>query len=345
MMSISKAAKLVGMKSCTASNSVKKFQPDMGNPLPVDSPLPGKASTRSKGEPLLLKQEHTDFIVGYIEENPFSSVMDLTDALAAKSLDLSVSPTTVHEHMKEHCQLSFKQVRAETDKRNSPESKGKRKAWGEIWNSEMKMHEFYYKSVFIDECGFTSGLAPLYGWSLKGRSIKKPVSSKEFNITIIGAITHFGVLSLTARVPQTSKDKPLPKKPIDVPGGTTSLHFYQFMEALLDQLDSLGQSRKGINLVMDNCQIHHGPAVQELCIARGYNIVFLPPYSPFLNPIEEFWSKLKLVYRHDKLDDAGKDGVVHRVNEAVSKRTWSPGSTILSLFSNVVLTKRTFSSN
>jgi len=241
----------------------------MGNPLPVDGPLPGKALTRSNGEPLLLKQEHTDFIVGYIEENPFSSVNDLTDVLVAKFSGLSISPTTVHEHMKEHCHLSFKWVRAETDKHNSLESKEKRKAWGEIWNSNDKMHNFYHNSVFIDECGFTSGLVPLYGWSLKGKPIKKPVSSKEFNITIIGAITHFGVLSLTAHVLQTSKDKPLPKKPIDVLGGTTSLHFYQFMEALLDQLDSLGQSGKGINLIMDNCRIHHGQAVQELCVVRN----------------------------------------------------------------------------
>ncbi|KAG0314107.1 hypothetical protein BG000_005661, partial [Podila horticola] len=64
-MSVSKAAKLVGMKSRTASSLIKKFQPDMGNPLPVDSPLPGKASTRSNGKSLLLKQEHTDFIVDY----------------------------------------------------------------------------------------------------------------------------------------------------------------------------------------------------------------------------------------------------------------------------------------
>ena len=56
-------------------------------------------------------------------------------------------------------------------------------------------------------------------------------------------------------------------------------------------------------------------------VARGYNIIFLPPYSPFLNPIEEFWSKLKLVYRCNKLDETGKDGVVYRVNEAVSKIT------------------------
>ncbi|KAG0340076.1 hypothetical protein BG005_003310, partial [Podila minutissima] len=216
-MSISKAAKLVGMKSCTASNLVKKFQPDMGSPLPVDSPLPGKDSPRSTGKLPLLKQEHTEFIVGYIKKNPFSSVVDLTDTLVATFSGLSVLPTTVHEHMKEHCCLSFKWVRAETDRHNSPESKEKRKAWGEIWNSDVKMHEFYYNSVFINECGFTGGMAPLYGWSLKGKLIKKPVPSKEFNIMIIGAITHFGVLSLTACVPQTSKDKPLPKKPIDVP--------------------------------------------------------------------------------------------------------------------------------
>jgi len=95
-MPISKAAKLVGMNSCTVSNIIKKFQPDIGNPLPVDIPLPGKASTRSTGKLLLLNQEHTDFIVDYIEKNPFSSVIDFTDTLLVTFSGLSVSLSTDH---------------------------------------------------------------------------------------------------------------------------------------------------------------------------------------------------------------------------------------------------------
>jgi transposase len=39
--------------------------------------------------------------------------------------------------------------------------------------------------------------------------------------------------------------------------------------------------------------------VKDWVEQRGYQMVFLPPYSPFLNPIEEFWSKLKNVVNND----------------------------------------------
>jgi transposase len=46
-------------------------------------------------------------------------------------------------------------------------------------------------------------------------------------------------------------------------------------------------------LVMDNASFHHGEAVKELCLRAGVKLVFLPPYSPNLNPIEEFFGDLK----------------------------------------------------
>ena len=44
----------------------------------------------------------------------------------------------------------------------------------------------------------------------------------------------------------------------------------------------------GRTLIMDNATIHKTPEVKQ-----GFEILYLPPYSPFLKPIEEFWSKLK----------------------------------------------------
>lgn len=46
-------------------------------------------------------------------------------------------------------------------------------------------------------------------------------------------------------------------------------------------------------LVLDNCAIHHVDGVAERCFAAGVKLVYLPPYSPDLNPIEEAFSAFK----------------------------------------------------
>src|SRR5688572_15127405 len=51
--------------------------------------------------------------------------------------------------------------------------------------------------------------------------------------------------------------------------------------------------RKGDLVVMDRLGAHRGPAVRQLIEAAGARLLYLPPYSPDLNPIEEMWSKVK----------------------------------------------------
>jgi transposase len=57
---------------------------------------------------------------------------------------------------------------------------------------------------------------------------------------------------------------------------------------ILDKMD-----KKGVYFVMDNCRIYHSHFVVEAINKRGYKPLFMPPYSPFPNPIEEGWSKIK----------------------------------------------------
>ena len=52
-------------------------------------------------------------------------------------------------------------------------------------------------------------------------------------------------------------------------------------------------------LVMDNAAIHKTINVKNWVTERGFEIIYPPPYFPFLNPIEEFWSKLKDVVNKD----------------------------------------------
>lgn len=46
-------------------------------------------------------------------------------------------------------------------------------------------------------------------------------------------------------------------------------------------------------LIIDNALFHHTEEVEDVCRAAGVKVIFLPPYSPDLNPIEEFFSRLK----------------------------------------------------
>ena len=46
-------------------------------------------------------------------------------------------------------------------------------------------------------------------------------------------------------------------------------------------------------LIMDNALFHHSERVKDMCSNAGVKLVYLPPYSPDLNPIEEFFSEPK----------------------------------------------------
>jgi len=50
-------------------------------------------------------------------------------------------------------------------------------------------------------------------------------------------------------------------------------------------------------VVMDNVRFHQVTGVEELIKSKGARVVYLPPYSPELNPIEEMWSKIKFILR------------------------------------------------
>jgi transposase len=60
------------------------------------------------------------------------------------------------------------------------------------------------------------------------------------------------------------------------------------------------QLRPGNLVVMDNLSSHKVKGVRERIEAAGAELLYLPPYSPDLNPIEKAWSKLKLLLRSAK---------------------------------------------
>lgn len=88
-------------------------------------------------------------------------------------------------------------------------------------------------------------------------------------------------------------------------GGTTGDKFPTYLKDVL-----IPTLRPGDIVVMDNLRTHHIQAVSELLHGAGADVLYLPPYSPDLNPIEKLWAKMKAILRKlcvrslDVLDDA-----------------------------------------
>jgi len=59
---------------------------------------------------------------------------------------------------------------------------------------------------------------------------------------------------------------------------------------------------------MDNASFHHTERIEQMCYEAGVKLVYLPPYSPHLNPIEEFFAELKAFL--------GRNWQVYEVNPA-----------------------------
>jgi transposase len=77
-----------------------------------------------------------------------------------------------------------------------------------------------------------------------------------------------------------------------VEGATTKAVFEAYVERVLAP-----ELKPGQIVVMDNLSSHKGSRVRKLIEERGCTLLYLPPYSPDLNPIEEAFAKLKALLR------------------------------------------------
>lgn len=84
-------------------------------------------------------------------------------------------------------------------------------------------------------------------------------------------------------------------------GGTTGKRFVEYLKN-----DLLPTLSPGDIVVMDNLRSHHVRGVGEVFADSKVHAVYLPPYSPDLNPIEQMWSKMKAILRKQKIRNSGE---------------------------------------
>ena len=86
-------------------------------------------------------------------------------------------------------------------------------------------------------------------------------------------------------------------------GNTNADKFFDFMRgSLIPYMNSFDGSSPKFVLILDNCSIHHVDEILEVFRSTGIVVMFLPPYSPDYNPVEEAFSYVKYyLKRHDDL--------------------------------------------
>lgn len=130
--------------------------------------------------------------------------------------------------------------------------------------------------VFIDETWATTNMARRYGRAPRGQRVIAAVPHGHWKTsTFVAALRTSG---LTA--------------PLVVDGAMNGAIFRAYVEQILAPTLSPGDT-----VIMDNLASHKVAGVREAIEARGAKLVYLPPYSPDLNPIEQAFAKLKTILR------------------------------------------------
>jgi transposase len=126
--------------------------------------------------------------------------------------------------------------------------------------------------IFVDECGSTIALTPLYARAPRGaRAYGSVPHNRGANTTLIAGLSLQGM-----------------QAPLVLEGAVDTLAFEAYVEQVL--APSL---KPGHIVVLDNLSAHTGERVRQAIVARGCQVLFLPTSSPDLTPIEEAFSKLK----------------------------------------------------
>ncbi|KAG2212775.1 hypothetical protein INT45_003769 [Circinella minor] len=138
--------------------------------------------------------------------------------------------------------------------------------------------------------------------------------------SMLAAITYTGIVEVCPKINKVGQG-----------GGTKSQDFYAFLNLVMDKLDGRNLKYKGWNIICDNAPIHTAHYIANRVSERIYKLVLLPRYSPFLNPIENFFSKVKLLFRHiddninfiDQTSENQTEDLEQRLTSSLAKVTLS----------------------
>ena len=152
--------------------------------------------------------------------------------------------------------------------------------------------------VFLDETGASTNMVRRYGWSVRGERLVDAAPHGHWHTTtFVAGLRSAGIIA-----------------PFVLDGPMTGEAFRAYVEQFLAPALSVGDI-----VVMHNLAAHKVAGVAAAITAVGASILYLPPYSPDLNPIEQMFAKLKALLR--KAAARTRDALWHAIGRSLGAFT------------------------
>ncbi|EUC57295.1 DDE family endonuclease [Rhizoctonia solani AG-3 Rhs1AP] len=246
------------------------------------------------GRPRVLSALDVEYIWNCVDHTPDSTLDEIRVKLEEER-GTFVSATTVGRCLK-RMNYSTKLV---TRKALEANEQSKAQFVAEVGNGEYRPYHF----VFVDETALNKHtMRRRLGRSPIGtRASRYDRSNKGLRHSILPALSLNGIIHLDV-----------------FPCAVTGAIFNAFIEGLLDVMNPW--PRPNSVLVMDNAPIHKTGGIRELVEARGCRLLYLPPYSPQFNPIEEAFSVIKARIRRHRNEFL--PAMLRNTNEPLYELIW-----------------------
>jgi len=254
-----------------------------------------KQRLRETGSRIAIQQKHgPDPKLGPADRQRLTELVQETPDATLEELkvhlDMPVSISTIARVLTD-MKLTLKKKSEHASEQDRPDVKRKREDWEQC---QCLPGVDFEKFVFLDECGINTAMARRYGRSPQGERLvdSAPAGQWQSN-TLLSAMRLTGVVA-----------------PMVLDGPINGESFATYIEqSLVPELEP------GDIVVMDNLPAHKSQRVTQAIEGAGCSLVYLPPYSPDFNPIENMWSKVKAWLRKAAARTFG--GIVDAVAEAL----------------------------
>lgn len=254
---------------------------------------------RSVGHrPKKLTLEEQERICNLIDEDCTLTLRQIKTRMLEQNPQREVSLSTIDRAIKAF-HYSVKRVSFVPERRNALDIIQSRFDYAVLYNRIMVHREKIY---FIDEFGIQVNSRRSYGRSqknIRANKVKAQLRGRNYSIAAAMCINSLYLFTIQDR-------------PYNVE------HFGEFLTSLINHLAE--DNIQSAYFVMDNVRFHRTDEIQQLIRAHGHVPVFLPSYSPFLNPIEELFNQWKtIIKRRQPTNEEQLYVEIHNASESVTQ--------------------------
>ena len=270
-------AKIFNVPKSTLFDHKHRYTCRQGNAEPIKNKSPPRSKITADG---------SKFLVETVTSINTVTLQQLR-YLYFQRFDTPLDCSTIYRHLVNKCRFTIKRAQVYPERRSSEDVKSKRVQYIEQYIDTGKV-QYQKNCVFVDEAHVMANMRRNYAWApvMTTPHVVVPQMYARSRSMLV-AISHFGIVEVCLKINKPGQG-----------GGTKAVDFRAFLDLVMDKLDERGLEDSGWNIVLDNAAIHTSKSLQNHVCERGYQLVYLPPYSPVVQPIELFFSKVKLLFRH-----------------------------------------------